>query len=68
MSAKVKVTHCSNCPAGRYFEKEAFSYNGYMCHIDPADVKCVIYTIESADDLPLPADCPLRDGDVVIGL
>jgi len=39
-----------------------------MCHIDPADVKCVIYTLQNPDDLPLPADCPLRDGDVVIGL
>jgi hypothetical protein len=65
---KITITHCSNCPAGRYFEKEAFSYNGYMCHIDPADTKCVIYTIESADDLPLPADCPLRVEPVTISM
>lgn len=65
---KITITHCSNCPAGRYFMKTGTNYDSYMCHIDPDNPICVIYTDLDPDDQPLPADCPLRDGDVVIGL
>lgn len=67
---KITITHCSNCPAGRYYGQTA-SYEGYMCHLDPQNIKCVIRVdsdLIDADDTPLPAECPLRDGDVVIGL
>ena len=65
---KIKVTHCSNCPSGWYFVKTGTNYEGYMCHMNPHEHKCVIYTDKDADEQPLPADCPLRDGDLVIGL
>ena len=64
---KIKVTHCSNCPAGEGWYKEN-GMNGYYCNAEPDSPKCVIYTSDDADEKPLPKECPLRNGDVLIGL
>jgi len=62
-----KVTHCSDCPMGEYFDK--WPVDGYNCHAMPENVRTVIRSNSaSADNLPLPSECPLRTNTITIKL
>jgi len=64
-----KVTHCSDCPMGKYWESN--NWEGYNCHFDPENIRTVIMVLhkhESADDRPIPDDCDLRTKTITIKL
>jgi len=65
-----KVTHCSDCPMGEYFE--AKDSMGFNCLADKDNVKTVIYVSNEddrfADEMPLPDECPLRTKTITIKL
>jgi len=64
-----KVTHCSDCPMGEYWDSA--NMEGYNCHFDPNNIRSVILVTkkhESAEDILLPDDCDLRTKTITIKL
>jgi len=66
-----KVTHCSDCPMGEYWDVSG--EEGYNCHFDPENTNTVIksnwiFDDQFADEMPLPDECPLRTKTITIKL
>ena len=63
------VTNCSNCPMATYGGGKYADM--YYCNLEPSferGIRVEHETEETADTLPAPNDCPLKDESFVITL
>lgn len=64
----IEVTNCDHCPFAEYTSTE--TRESYYCSVlnETVKITSIFYIDRDLDDIPLPAECPLLNDEIIVKL